>query len=254
MHLALKRNWEEKNDLGVSSSSSIVGFNTSREQGLFVVPSKSSKESSVLLAGLDEVLFIGDRAYPVSTRLHRHTVHPRGHELLENFYYHPFPTWIFRMEGLTLIKIVLAIYNESTVLIRYQLLSSYGDFIRLQVRPLTAFRSSSELIREDDKFVPKVKVEKGMIHLVSPNVHPDMYIFHNAAVVDRTGLWIKEMTYTSDYPPKEFQVEDLYSPCSFLFPFLKQDGNYLCVSTSPKLRLDPLLLDISEKNRRSSYP
>jgi len=254
LNLALKKDWKEKNNLGISASSSILGLNTSPEQGLFVLPARQGKPPWVLLAGLDETLFVGDEPHFISTRLHPHTVYPKGYEFLENFYYHPFPTWIFRIGGLTLVKMVLVIHNENTVLIRYQLLSSYGDFVKLQVKPIVAFRPAEHLVYENKTPPLKMNVEKGVVELVTEKECPPVFIFHNAAVVERCDLWIKDILYTDTFPPKEYQKEDLYMPCSFLFPFLKQEGNYLCISTDSKLRMGPLLMDITEKNRRPRTP
>ncbi len=250
--LALTKEWQEKNELGAYAASSILGTNTKPAHGLLVTPCQSPIHEAVLLANLDETLYIGERPFPLSTHVYHDTVFPKGYESLEHFYRLPFPTWVFRLDGLALVKMVILIHGENTVLIRYQLLSSYGDYVRLQIRPVTAFRSTSKLIRENTSAIPKIHAsQQGVIELKSPNACPSLYLFHNAAVVDRTGIWLRRLKYAAEKSEGP-QEEDLYSPCSFLYAFLKEDGVYLSVSTNSTRKFDPFLIGIKEKRRRRS--
>jgi len=50
--------WIEQNSLGTYASSTILGMNTRREHGMFVVPYDNSGKKVVLLAKLEESVFI----------------------------------------------------------------------------------------------------------------------------------------------------------------------------------------------------
>lgn len=225
--VALKKEWEEKNDLGASSSSTIVGANTKPEHGLLVLPSKSS-EKNILLSNLEETLFIGERSYSLSTHLYHENVFPNGYENLEHFYRLPFPTWIYRVDGLTLVKMVILIHGENSVLIRYQLLSSYGDYIRLQIRPMISCKE-----------IPDVNPAPGMVEISSTENSAPLFLFHNSAVIERKGQWYRNL-----------KEGDLYSPCSFLYAFLREDGVYLSVSVTSERKFDPFLIGVKEKSER----
>ena len=243
---ALKREWKEKNNAGASASSTILGTNTKPSHGLLSVLSGSG-DQIVLLSGLDEILFVGDRPYPLSTHQFFNTAYPKGYLNLEYFYRMPFPTWIYRAEGLALVKMVILVHGEQTVLIRYQFLSSYGDFVRLQVRPIFAFRKSKDLIYETPERIPEMKTSQGAIELNPGHGLPKAHIMHNAGVVDREGFWFKRLSYH-----KLKREEDLYAPCSLLYAFLKEDGVYLSVSTRFSHDFDPFLIGVKEKNLRKS--
>ena len=251
---ALTKEWWEENQKGAHAASSILGANTKPEHGLLVVSgNQPSKKSLVLLSTLEETLFIGDQSYPLSTCLYANqTVFPKGYEYLEHFYKLPFPTWIFRAEGLALVKIVILMQDQPTVVIRYQLLSSYGDFVRFQIRPVVAFRPASQIVKGDAKRIPRLEAKPGEIHLEYSNSFPTLHFFHNAAVVDRSGKWLKHVRYTKNIASESGQEEDLYSPCSLLYGFLKEDGVYLTASTSPEHGFDPFLVGVGEKNKRFS--
>ncbi len=247
--IALLKSWKESSGRDVYASSSLLGTNTKANQGLFVIRQPDETKPCVLLSGLDETLFIGDRTYSLSTRLQGGTIFPRGYEYLEHFYRLPFPTWLFRLDGLAFVKMVIVVSGESSVLIRYQLLSSYGDYVRLQVKPIIAFRRTDELNRECAKQIPKLHAVKGEIKVAAAADHfPNLFMLHNAAVVDREGSWFKEIQYKTRSGP--VQSEDLYAPCALTYAFVKEDGVYLSVSTTPRRDFDPFLISIREKNRR----
>jgi len=218
---------------------------------LLVVKAPHRTEHLVLLSGLEETLLIGDRSYPLSTHLYEERIFPDGYVRIENFYRKPFPSWIFRVENLAFLKIVMIIEGQKTVLIRYQLLSSYGDFVRLIVRPITAFRPSTQITRMPDRLMPQLEVAAQTIELKSQNRYPSMRFFHNSAVVDREGKWFRDQVYGKHFAKNGVvRKEDLYSPCSFHYAFNEEDGVYLCVTTEKKRIIDPFLLELQEKRRR----
>jgi predicted glycogen debranching enzyme len=252
LNTALKKEWEERNSLGAYAASTIVGINTKPSHGLLAIASKSKSAHTVLLSSLEETLFIGDRPFPLSAHLYADMVYPKGFEHLEHFYKLPFPTWVFRVENLTVVKMVILIQGENTVLIRYQMLSSYGDFVRLQIRPIMALRSANALSKENPKVVPTLQPSRGVIRLDMPDSGGPLFLFHNAGVIDKAGLWFKRLHYPKSPSLPLGAEEDLYSPCSFLCAFLREDGVFLSVSTSQERRFDPFVIGLKEKRRHEA--
>ena len=250
---ALKKEWREETDSGAYAASSILGANTQLDHGLLVIPSAVPNKNKfiVLLSALEETLFIGENAFNLSTRVHADSVYPKGFEHLEHFYKLPFPTWVFRVEGLTLVKMVLMISGENTALIRYQLLSSYGDYVRLEIRPIVAFRGTKE-VGARRRAAPSLRATKQVIHIESSNKCPGLYVSHNAGVVDRTGIWFNGLRCFKEGSSSLYREEDLYSPCSLHYAFLKEDGVYLAASTSQIRKFDPFLVGVKEKNKRKN--
>ncbi len=250
---AVQKEWREENDLGAYASSTILGANTKSNHGLLVVPDAEPKSRNVLLSSIEETLFIGERGFPLSTHIYSdNSVFPKGYEFLESFYLAPYPTWIYRVEGLAFMKILLVLQGENTTVIRYQLLSSYGDYVRLQIRPIGVFRSIKGVNGPSEKSFPRLDVGVGTVTFTSDlnRTRNTLYVHHNAGVVDRSIQWFRKLQYSEDTSRQQRLLEeDLTSLCSLLYAFHKEDGVYLCISTRSKLDVGPLIFDIHKKVR-----
>lgn len=231
---AIQKEWKEENSLGGYAASTILGANTKRNHGLLVVPSEKPDEHTVLLSNLEEILHIGDKSFPLSTHLYSDAVYPKGYEYLENFYLAPNPIWIYRVDQWAIMKAVVMMPDEHTVFVRYQFLSSYGDYVRLELRPLVAFRQATGLNKESNGEPPKAEFGRHHAYFKPKKSLPELFLYHNAAVTDRTARWFKHLSYPEAGRPEAAFEEDLYSPCSLTYAFLKEEGVFLCATTEPK--------------------
>jgi len=232
---AIQKEWKEENSLGGYASSTILCAHTKRDHGLLVVPWGKPDSHAVLLSNLEETLHVGDKSFPLSTHLYSDTIYPKGYEHLENFYLAPNPIWIYRIDQWALMKAIVMIPDEHTVFIRYQFLSSYGDYVRLELRPVVAFRQTSQLNRENQSHVPAAAFGRHHVYFKPQKSFPELFLYHNAAVTDRSERWFRHLNYPED---KRQGVggheEDLYSPCSMTYAFLKEEGVFLCATTQAK--------------------
>ncbi len=231
--VASQKEWREGNNLGGYASSTILGANTKRSHGLLVVPAGKSGDV-VLLSNLEETLHVGDKSFPLSTHLYSDTIYPKGYEYLENFYLAPNPIWIYRIDQWALMKAIVMMPDEHTVFIRYQFLSSYGDYVRLEIRPIVAFRPASGLSRESQDGIPEIEFGRHHVALKPKKAFPELFLYHNAAVTDRSARWFRRLGYPEARQPAAGLEEDLYSPCSLIYAFLKEEGVFLCATTESK--------------------
>ncbi|OGX05575.1 MAG: hypothetical protein A3G87_00400 [Omnitrophica bacterium RIFCSPLOWO2_12_FULL_50_11] len=242
---AIKREWYQTNELGGFAASTILSLNTRRDHGLLVASLRPPLGRYVLLSGLDETLYIDDAAYPLSTRIQANTIYPNGFLYLDQCSLEPFPSWIYSVEDLLLGKSVVLLRGEQTVLIRYQILSGDEDLVRLELRPLTAFRHVDDLARRNQSLNTKMVVTSDRITFAG------MYFYHNAAIVEESGNWYQHIQYPEDKKVgREFE-EDLFAPFRLIYAFGNRRENFLVGSMIGRERMDFKSLLAREVERRA---
>src|SRR5438552_2610184 len=137
---ALRREWLETNGLGGFASSTIVGLNTRRYHGLLTAALDPPGDRTALLAKLDEVVLVGERRFEISANQYPGVVHPQGYQYLQGFRLDPFPVFVYAAGGITLEKSVVLVHGENTVVVRWSLRGAAPGPVRIEVRPLLAFR------------------------------------------------------------------------------------------------------------------
>ncbi len=241
---AIKKEWLETNQFGGFASSTIVSVNTRRQHGLLVAQLKPPLGHHVLLNTLEEVLFIDDIAYPLSTQIRADTVYPEGYRNLNEFSLLPFPTWVFRVEDLVLAKTIIFMHDEQTVLIRYQILEGDANLVRLELRPLTAFRHFQSLTHKNERLNKKIELASGKIQFAG------LFFYHNAAIVDQAGAWYGRVQYTEEKQRSLEFEEDLYAPFHLLYTFTRDREIFLCASLENNAIFEPQALVSKEQDRR----
>ena len=240
---ALKKEWRETNGCGLVASSTVTCTNTSRTHGFLAV-------SRLLFKNLDETLFIDDVPYPLSTRIYEHTTFPEGYRHLSEFHLLPFPSWLFKIGDVVLMKSIFMVHGEESVFIRYQLLGGNEVLTRLEVKPLIAERSPHSLFHRRADFKPVLHAKPGPMGLSCDGKNPDLFFYHNAAIVEKTGVWYERVHYPADCLKGLDFEEDLYVPFALNYAFLRGLEVFLCVSTRQKKEFHPELVISAEEERR----
>ena len=241
---ALQKEWLETNQFGGFASSTIVSVNTRRQHGLLVAQLKPPLGHHVLLNSLEEILFIDDIAYSLSTQIHADTVYPEGFRNLSEFSLLPFPTWVFRVEDIVLAKTIIFMHDEQTILVRYQILEGDANLVRLELRPLTAFRHFQSLTHKNERLNKKVELAPGKIQFAG------LFFYHNAAIVDQAGTWYCRVQYPEEKQCSLEFEEDLYAPFHLLYTFAKGSEVFLSASLENSTIFEPQALVSKEQDRR----
>ncbi len=242
---SLKKEWIETNQFGGYASSTIISANTRRHHGLFVPELKSPLGRHVLLSNVEEILYVDDIAYPLSTQIFPGTIYPEGYKNINEFTLLPFPTWTYYIEDLVLMKSIIFMYSEQTVIIRYQLLEGEPDFVRLEIKPLTPFRKVDSLTRMNNRFNTKIEVASERIRFAG------LFFHHNAAILDQSGGWYKNIYYSQEKERGLDFEEDLFHPFRLVYTFLNQKDVFLSISLHERERVNSEALISEEANRRS---
>src|SRR5579872_1558347 len=150
----------ETNGLGGFASSTIIGLNTRRYHGLLVAATKAPGGRFVLLSKMEETFFIGGQAFELSANRYPGVVHPQGFHYLKQFRLDPFPVFTYEVDGIEMEKSVFMIHGENSAVIHYELRKNnrpeVPKHMRLEIRPLIAFRDYYSMTHENGMINPAV--------------------------------------------------------------------------------------------------
>lgn len=217
---ALRREWLETNGIGGFASSTIVGLDTRRYHGLLTAALHPPGDRYLLLAKLEETLVVGEHRYELSANQYPGTIHPRGFTLQREFRLDPFPTFVYAVDGLVLEKSVLLVNGENTVVVRYALARDDGGPsapVRLEVRPLIAFRDFHATTHENDGIARDVVLADGIASITPYRGLPTLHVAHDAQRVDTAGDWYRSFEYAAERARGLDFREDLFQPFTLLF-------------------------------------
>lgn len=219
LDLATSREWLETNGLGGFSSSTIIGLNTRRYHGLLTAATKPPVGRIVMLSKLEETLVIDGRRYELSANQYPGTVHPQGFQHQTGFRLDPFPVFTYEIDGLSLEKSVFMVQGRNAVVIRYELQGreTRVDSIKLEMRPLIAFRDYHSTTHENGALNSHVDTEAGLTSVTPYADLPALHFAHDDCVIDTNGFWYHNFEYAVERERGLDFAEDLFSPFSITF-------------------------------------
>jgi predicted glycogen debranching enzyme len=220
LNAALTREWLETNGIGGFSSSTIIGLNTRRYHGLLTAATKPPVGRFVLLSKFEETLLINDRRYELSSNQYPGVIHPQGFNYQIGFRLDPFPTFTYELEGLRLEKTVFMVQGENTTVVQYELQQIIGNDhqdIKLELRPLIAFRDYHSTTHENGVLNAGIEAEPGLTTFRPYTDLPPLHLAHDAAEIDANGFWFRNFQYAIEQERGLDYAEDLFSPCALIF-------------------------------------
>ena len=218
---ALQREWLETNGLGGFASSTIVGLNTRRYHGLLVAFTKPPVGRLVLLSKLEETLLIDGKRFDLSANRYPGVIHPQGFHYLKQFRLEPFPVFTYEIEGIEIEKSVFMIHGENSTVIQYELRKNNRPDVpknlRLEIRPLIAFRDYHGTTHKNGAINPAVQERSGLATVTPYQGLPSMHLAHNAVELQRTGDWYCNFEYDAERERGLDCSEDLLNPFVLCF-------------------------------------
>src|SRR5713101_1998163 len=218
---ASRREWLESNGLGGFSSSTIIGLNTRRYHGLLVAATKPPVGRLVLLSKLEETLLIDGQPFHLSANRYPGAIHPQGFRYLKQFRLDPFPVFTYEADGVELEKTVFMIHGENSTVVHYELRNDNHPEspknLKLEIRPLIAFRDYHSTTHENGALNPELKNETGFTAVSPYEGLPTLYLAHNAIESKYTGDWYRNFEYEVERERGLDFTEDLFNPCVLRF-------------------------------------
>jgi predicted glycogen debranching enzyme len=256
LEVSISREWLETNGLGGFASSTIVGLNSRRYHGLLTAATKPPVGRIVMLSKLEETLIIDGRRYELSANQYPGAIHPQGFLYQTNFRLDPFPIFTYEIEGLLLEKSVFMVQGQNATIVRYELESKEADEypaeLKLEIRPLIAFRDYHSTTHENDAINRTLNTEGGITSLRPYADLPALHLSHDDAELDAIGHWYRNFEYAVEQERGLDFTEDLFNPFSLTFDLNRHRRARIIASTE---RFDIRRADRfrdAETNRRKS--
>jgi predicted glycogen debranching enzyme len=213
------REWLETNGIGGFASSTIPGMNRRRYHALLVAATTPPVGRVVLLSKLEETLVFTDgRRIDLSTNAYPGAIHPQGFRLMTGFRLDPFPISTFQFDDVEIEKIVFMVQGENTTVIQYRLAhASVGQQLRLEVRPLVAFRDYHSTTHANPAARGDLRIGTDLVSLCLYDGMPTLHLAHNADDVHGEPVWYYNFDYELERQRGLDDREDLFNPLAFSF-------------------------------------
>jgi len=121
LEYSLSREWLETNGLGGFASSTVIGLNTRRYQGLLTAATRPPVGRIVMLSKLEETLVIDGNRYELSANQYPGVIHPQGFLHQTGFRLDPFPIFTYQIGDLRLQKSIFMVHGQYSAVVHYEL-------------------------------------------------------------------------------------------------------------------------------------
>ncbi|MDH4152429.1 MAG: amylo-alpha-1,6-glucosidase [Nitrospira sp.] len=213
---ALSLEWLETNGCGGFASGTVAGANTRRYHGLLVVSTSPGRHRYVLVNHLEEWLHLDGCSISISTNLYPGVIHPRGYRYCVAFSSTPWPTWTFRVNDHTVSREIFCVRNQSTVVVRWRLLTPTTDSIELLVRPKITGRDYHALHHENGALSPEATVTGQWVTWQPYQSLPAVHCRHTG-VYRHASEWYRHVRFPLEQERGLDFQEDWWSPGEVLF-------------------------------------
>ena len=204
----------------------------------------------MLLAKLEEVLIVGEQRFELGTNQYPGASHPEGFSHLKRFRLDPYPIFTFECDGVTVEKHVCMIYGENTTVLQYKVLGDPAVSVRLELRPLIAFRDYHALTHENDALDHKVQQVRGRASVTPYPGMPTLHLAHNASGLGAKGDWYRNFQYAREQERGLDFEEDLFNPFALAFTLDVARPAMVIASTQVHKVMDADALVTAEVARR----
>jgi len=233
LEYSLQREILGTNRTGGYCNTTIVGCNTRKYHGLFVLPLENYDDKRyVLLSGIDETLIQHDKEFNLGIRCYGDTFYePRGHKYIIDFEDDPESKTTYRVGGMIFTKSMLFVRNREQLLIKYTLVDAHSDTL-LRIKPFLAYRSIHELTHQNDVADTTYDdidngasfcMYQGFPRLNIQISRPNWF----SACPD----WYKNVVYREERRRGFENQEDLFTPGWFELPIKKGESVVVSIST-----------------------
>lgn len=231
LEYSLYRNVLRTNRRGAYQNTSISGCNTTKYQGLLVMPVPYlDDENHLILSSFDETVIQHGAEFNLG--IHRYAgdnYNPKGHKYIREFNCDSVPKTIYRVGGVILSKEIMFSSKENRLMIRYTLLDAHSP-TTIRFKPFLAFRKISQLTRENDQVDKSYREVENGISTCMYFGYPELFMqFNKKPEFVYHPDWYRDIEYLQDLQSGDTFQEDLYVPGYFELSIAK--GEEIIFST-----------------------
>ncbi len=232
LEYSLKRELLATNRLGGYCNTTLVGCNTRKYHGLFVIPiEKFEGKRHLLLSALDETLTQHNHSFNLGIRDYGTLYEPRGHKYIVDFELNNSATLTYKVGGMLFQKSLLFVRNQEQLLIKYTLLDAASS-TKLTIKPFLAFREIHSLTKANSEAETSyTSVENGAAYKMYEGF-PKLYIqFNKKGEYISQPDWYRNVEYMEEKRRGYDYREDLFVPGLFEFSITKGESVIISIST-----------------------
>lgn len=258
LEYSLYRNVLRTNRRGAYQNTSISGCNTTKYQGLLVMPVPyMDEENHLILSSFDETVIQHGAEFNLG--IHRYAgdnYSPKGHKYIREFNCDSVPKIIYRVGGVILSKEIMFSSKENRLMIRYTLLDAHSP-TTIRFKPFLAFRKVSQLTRENDQVDRSYREVENGISTCMYFGYPELFMqFNKNPEFVYHPDWYRDIEYLQDLEKGDTFQEDLYVPGYFEMSIEKNEviifsaGDILVDTSSLAKEFD---FEIYKRTPRSNF-
>ncbi len=258
LEYSLYRNVLRTNRKGAYHNTSISGCNTTKYQGLLVMPVPyMDDENHLILSSFDETVIQHGAEFNLG--IHRYAgdnYSPKGHKYIREFNCDGVPKTIYRIGGVILSKEIMFSSKENRLMIRYTLMEAHSP-TTIRFKPFLAFRKISQLTRENDQVDRSYREVENGISTCMYFGYPELFMqFSKKTEFIYHPDWYKDIEYLQDLLNGDTCQEDLYVPGYFEMSIEKNES---IIFSAGEMMVEPSSLaeefdfEIKKRTPRSSF-
>lgn len=217
LEYSLYRNILRTNRRGAYQNTSISGCNTTKYQGLLVMPVPFlDDDNHVMLSSFDETVIQHGAEFNLG--IHKYSgdnFSPKGHKYIREFNCDSIPKTVYRVGGVILSKEIMFSSKENRLMIRYTLLDAHSP-TTIRFKPFLAFRNIFTLTQENDQVDRSYRDVENGISTSMYYGYPELFMqFSKQPQFVYHPDWYRGIEYLQDMQVGDSYHEDLYVPGYF---------------------------------------
>ncbi len=223
------------NRSGAYCSTSLVGCNIRKYDGLLVIPvPEIDDENHVLLSSLDETVVQHGAEFNLGIHKYQgENYSPKGHKYIVSFEWEQVPTWTYRVGGVLLKKEIVFDTSIYRIYIRYTLLDAHSE-TTLRLRPFLAFRSVRQWTHENGVANRSYDEVENGVRMCLYQGYPDLYMqMSHECQWNYCPDWYRGLEYPKESERGYYSSEDLFVPGYFELPIKKGESVTFSAGIAP---------------------
>lgn len=198
---------------GSFACTTLLGLNTRKYHGLFIVPQDNiDHERHLLVSGINETVVIDDMEFHIDIHQYKGgIIEPKGNKYLQHFVADPIPTFFYRVGKFNFKKEILFMRDEDRVILKYSILDDF-ESATLQFQPLLAFRQIHRLTFMNDAANTRGDLlPNGVKYCLYENYTPVCIQCSDPMFYEHDPVWIRNVEYAEELNRGYDACEDLLS-------------------------------------------
>lgn len=193
----LKKEWIITNGIGGFASSTILNCNTRKYHGLLIAPFTPPARRFLILSKIDEAIEINDKKYNLYTNMSKGYISD-GYKYQESFEKDYIPKFTYKVEDITVKKLICMKYGENTVCLLYKIKNG-KEPAKLTLAPIVNFRDFHQMNTAHDYTLKQDINGRKVKVIIDSNSGSPIYIYCNSGTyIEHQNDKFKNMYYLEE--------------------------------------------------------